>query len=102
MSEPKVKIGNTGGLYIHAMCFEKAGDENIGHSHDYDHHNLVTRGRVRVEVEGRTTEIGEFELVFVKRGLSHKFTALEDNTIAVCLSILKSEDDSGDILGIVP
>ena len=53
MSEPKVKIGNTGGLYIHAMCFEKAGDENIGHSHDYDHHNLVTRGRVRVEVEGR-------------------------------------------------
>ena len=100
MSEPKVKIGNTGGLYIHAMCFEKAGDENIGHSHD--HHNLVTRGRVRVEVEGRTAEIGEFELVFVKRGLSHKFTALEDNTIAVCLSILKSEDDSGDILGIVP
>jgi len=102
MSEPKVKIGSTDGLYIHAMCFEKAGDENIGHSHDYDHHNLIARGRVKVEVEKRTTEIGEFELVFIKRGLVHKFTALEDNTIAVCLSKIKEEDEAGDILGIVP
>jgi quercetin dioxygenase-like cupin family protein len=102
MSEPRVKIGSTDGLYVYAMHFEKIGDENIGHSHDYDHHTLIARGRVRVDVEGRTTEVEEFELVFVKRGLVHKFTALEDNTVAVCLSILKKEDISEDILGIVP
>lgn len=97
MSVPKVRDVCTGGLAIHLMIFEKTGDVNIGHSHIYSHHSFVGRGRVLVESNGKSVEVGECELIFIPAGIVHVLTALEDNTSVMCLHAVK-DDEIGDII----
>lgn len=96
MTIPKVRDVCAGGLAIHLMLFEKAGDVNLGHSHTYSHHSFVGRGRVLVESNGKSVEVGECELIFIPAGIEHTLTALEDNTSVMCLHAVK-DDSLGDI-----
>jgi quercetin dioxygenase-like cupin family protein len=97
MNAPKVRDVCTGGLAIHLMIFEKSGDINIGHSHIYNHHSFVSRGRVLVESNGKTVEVGECELIFIPAGITHTLTALEDTTYVMCLHSV-GDENLGDII----
>ena len=78
-------------LWVRMMHFEKAGDCNEGHSHNYDHITLLSKGRVSVDVNGVLTEFTAPHMIFIAAGKHHYITALEDDVVASCLHALKPD-----------
>lgn len=73
---------------------EEACQENVGHTHNYDHVTMVIRGRVRVtyrymrdgqEVTGESREFGAGEDILIKADVMHTIKALEPNTVYKCV-----------------
>ena len=100
MSEPKVKIIAISNVFCRSMHFEKAGDVELGHCHTYDHGTLVSIGRLLVEMldeNEKTVSSKEFvgpSFVFISKFCKHRLTALEDNTVAVCIHAMRDIDQN--------
>lgn len=97
MALPENRFTCVSNLWLRQMYFEKAGDANEGHTHNYDHMTLLAHGSVRVHVEGKTTDFKAPQMVFIQRGKSHYIEALEDGTVAYCVHALR-DNETGDIL----
>ena len=103
------------------MHFQKAGDVEHGHAHDFDHGTLVSSGSILVEtldfatrapISQKTVEAPNF--VFIERDKLHRLTALVDNTVCACIHALRTNDKelldpdffveqlTGDGQGIIP
>jgi quercetin dioxygenase-like cupin family protein len=92
MSYPDTRITAAGNLWIRQMYFEKAGDANEGHVHNYDHLTLLAHGSIKVHVDGNSTEFKAPQMVFIKAGKSHHIEALEEGTVAYCVHALRDKD----------
>ena len=92
MSYPSTKITAAGNLWLRQMVFEKAGDANEGHVHNYDHVTLLAHGSVRVHVNGNATDFKAPQMIFITKGKNHFIEALEDGTIAYCVHALRDKD----------
>lgn len=85
-------------VYIKQMIFAKTGDIKEGHKHVFDHQTLLAKGSLKAEVGGKVSYFTAPQIIFIKAGLEHKFTATEDNTIAYCVHALRDGDQVGDII----
>lgn len=94
----KSNITCVSALFIRQMHFEEVGDVMEGHSHTYDHQTLLGHGSIRAEVEGRVVDFKAPQVIFVRAGKAHKFTALEPNTVAYCIHPLRDGDSVEDII----
>jgi len=87
-------MGYFGNIWVKSHTLKKKGQTNGGgHSHHFDHVTLLIKGSVSVSVEGGPEK--EFHaptFVIVKKEKSHKFTALEDDTIYYCVFALRDID----------
>ena len=97
MSEPQVKIGCVANLYSRMMRFEKAGDVEFGHTHQFDHLTLLAKGKLMVTVEGVATEFTAPHMIYIHKDKVHELEALTDETVAYCIHALRDKD-SGEIL----
>ena len=88
----QTKISCVGSLFVKQMHFPQAGDVMEGHIHTYDHQTLLAYGSVEAEVEGNKTTFRAPQIIFIKAGKSHKFTALEDGTVAYCVHPLRDKE----------
>lgn len=98
MSDPEIKIGCVANLYSRMMHFRKAGDVEVGHTHQFDHLTLLAKGRVRVTVEGKTSDFTAPTMIYIKANAVHELEALTDETVAYCIHALRSGDGVDDIL----
>lgn len=98
MDHPKIKIGCVANLYSRMMNFEKAGDIEIGHKHQFDHLTLLASGTLKVTVEGISTEFKAPHMIYIHKDKIHELVALEDNTVAYCIHALRDGDGVGDII----
>lgn len=98
MNYPDTKMICVSNLWVRMMYFEKAGDKNEGHVHNFDHITLLSKGKVKVHVEGETTEFAAPHLIYIAKGKSHYIEALEDGTIASCLHALRTGEREEDII----
>lgn len=96
MREDKISCVN--GMFIKQMHFKYAGDAMEGHAHVYDHQTLLAHGSVEAEVNGTKTVFVAPQIIFIKAGKIHKFTALENNTVAYCIHPLEKDDDKENIV----
>lgn len=96
MSEPEIRIGYVANLYSRMMAFKKAGDVEHGHAHQFDHLTLLASGALRVTVEGKTTDFVAPHMLYIHKDKMHELVALEDNTVAYCIHVLRTND--GDII----
>ena len=103
MSAPKIKIMCVSNVYSRLMHFERKGDIEYGHKHDFDHGTLVSSGSILVEIADAVTkqtvtkkEVQAPNFIFIEKNKYHKLTALEDNTVCACIHALKTND--GDLL----
>lgn len=94
------KISCVNGLFLKQMHFKNVGDEMEGHAHVYDHQTLLACGSLEAEVNGTKTTFTAPQVIFIKAGVVHKFTAKEPNTVAYCIHPLEPEDDKEDIVDI--
>jgi quercetin dioxygenase-like cupin family protein len=92
MGYPDTKITAAGNLWVRQMHFNKAGDKNEGHEHNYDHLTLLAHGSVRVHVDEHTTDFKAPQMIFIKAGKRHFIESLEDGVIAYCVHALRNKD----------
>ena len=96
---PEIKIMAVSNVYCRMMKFKQVGDYEMGHYHDYDHGTLLSKGSLQVEMfdqEGNPTGTKIFQaptFMFIEKFKVHKLTALEEDTIAVCIHALRSIDE---------
>lgn len=73
-------------IFIKQIPLLKAGWTVIQHVHEYDHLTLVASGRVRAWVgKDDYQDYMAPAVVFVKKGETHRFTALADGTVLYCV-----------------
>lgn len=97
---PEVKILAVSNVYCRMMNFKNAGDQELGHYHEYDHGTLLAKGRLlvqKIDEQGNITSSKEFKaptFIFIAKDTKHILTALEDETIASCIHALRTIDDT--------
>lgn len=97
MSGPVVSIGMVANLYSRMMLFEKTGDTEIGHTHQFDHLTLLAKGKLKVTVDGAVSEFTAPHMIYIHKDKVHELEALTDNTVAYCIHALHDKD-TGEIL----
>jgi quercetin dioxygenase-like cupin family protein len=98
MSNPVIGIGCVANLFSRQMHFEKAGDIEYGHKHQFDHLTLLASGALRVTVEGNVTDFKAPHMIYIHKDKHHELVALEDNTVAYCIHALRDGNEVDDIL----
>lgn len=102
MNNPKVKMIAVSNIFCRMMHFEKSGDVEVGHFHNYDHGTLVSSGEVFVEIlddNDNTLASRVFTapgLIFIAKDKRHRLTATKDDTVVACLHAIRDSD--GNIL----
>jgi quercetin dioxygenase-like cupin family protein len=82
----QVKFAQADGVFFKQMSFNKGGFSG-GHSHDFHHITLLAQGSLRVVVDdGVAKDFKAPQLIFIAAGKVHDLIALEDNTVAYCIS----------------
>lgn len=92
MSTPIVHIGCVANLFSRMMRFEKAGDLEVGHTHQFDHLTLLAKGRLKVTVEGVSTEFTAPHMIYIQKDKVHELEALTDETVAYCIHALRDKE----------
>lgn len=89
---PEIKIGCVANLYSRMMHFAKAGDIEIGHTHQFDHLTLLAKGKLKVTVEGIATEFTAPHMIYIHKDKVHELEALTDETVAYCIHALRDKE----------
>jgi len=97
MSQPAVHLGCVANLFSRMMHFAKAGDIEMGHTHQFDHLTLLAKGKLKVTVEGTASEFTAPHMIYIHKDKRHELQALTDDTVAYCIHALRDKD-TGDIL----
>jgi len=98
MNAPDSHMACVSNLWVRMMHFKKAGDQNEGHEHNFDHITLLSKGSVEVDVEGQKTVFKAPHMIYITAGKRHFLKALEDDTVASCLHALRTGEREEDIL----
>lgn len=95
MNNPKIRIMCVSNVFSRMMYFEKTGDIEEGHRHTFDHATLLSSGKLKVElldeennVKGEKVFVAP-DFIFIGKDDIHRLTALEDETIAVCIHAMR-------------
>jgi quercetin dioxygenase-like cupin family protein len=97
MNQPTVHLGCVANLFSRMMHFAKAGDIEMGHTHQFDHLTLLAKGKLKVTVEGTASEFTAPHMIYIHKDKRHELQALTDETVAYCIHALRDKD-TGDIL----
>lgn len=80
------EMGFFGGIWVRKLFFPTTEAHNKGHSHDFDHVTLLARGSLRVEVDGKTSQLFTAPtFVVIRKNTVHNLLPQEPNTLAFCL-----------------
>lgn len=97
MNQPLIQIGCVANLFSRMMYFHKAGDIEIGHTHQFDHLTLLAKGKLKVTVDGVATEFTAPHMIYIRKDKVHELVALADETLAYCIHALRDKENN-DIL----
>lgn len=97
MNQPLVYIGCVANLFSRMMHFKNAGDIEIGHTHQFDHLTLLAKGKLKVTVEGVSSEFTAPHMIYIHKDKIHELEALTDETVAYCIHALRDKENN-DIL----
>lgn len=92
MSTPVVTLGCVANLFSRMMRFRKAGDIEVGHTHQFDHLTLLAKGKLKVTVDGVASEFSAPYMIYIHKDRVHELVALEDDTVAYCIHALRDKD----------
>lgn len=99
VQKPDIKILSVSNVYCRMMIFKRAGDQELGHYHSYDHGTFLSTGKIKVEMFDKQNNFVSEKVyegptfIFIKKDFTHTLTALEDNTTAICIHALRTIDE---------
>lgn len=97
--QPLIKVMAVSNVYSRMMLFRKEGDIECGHKHTYDHTTIVSKGSVLIEIhddKGNLEASKIFKaptMVYINKDKEHTLTALEDDTLCICVHALRLVDE---------
>jgi len=94
MRPPVVQLGCVANLFSRMMRFKQAGDVEIGHTHHFDHLTLLATGKLKVTVEGVSTDFTAPHMIYIRKDKVHELEALADETVAYCIHALRDRDNN--------
>ena len=101
MSSPEIKMMAISNVFSRVMHFKNAGDVEAGHRHFFDHGTLVSSGSAQFEIlDGYGGNVVSSKVIsapnfaFIAKETYHRITALEDNTVCVCIHALREADET--------
>jgi quercetin dioxygenase-like cupin family protein len=94
MNQPIIYIGCIANLFSRMMHFAKAGDVEIGHTHQFDHLTLLAKGKLKVTVEGLSTDFTAPHMIYIHKDKVHELEALTDETVAYCIHALRDKENN--------
>jgi hypothetical protein len=81
-----VDHGFYGNMFWREHYFYKKGDKHKGHTHILDHVTVIMKGSVEVKVGDKDPYVVSAPSILeIPREVFHEFTALEDETIYMCI-----------------
>jgi hypothetical protein len=95
---PEIAVSCVSSVYVRQMHFKKAGDIEQGHSHQFDHQTLLSRGSVKITLEGVENIYHAPHIIFIRKDHRHELVALEDDTLCYCIHALRDGNDVCDII----
>lgn len=98
MNAPTANIGVVANVFVRQMHFKHEGDTELGHRHSYDHLTLLAKGKLRVSVNGKSTEYTAPTMIYIRAEFNHELTALTPDTVAYCVHGLRGSDVSEDLV----
>jgi len=98
MNSPLINLGCVANLFSRQMHFEKIGDTEIGHTHQFDHLTLLAAGKLEVTVNGIASTYTAPHQIYIRADMVHELVALEDNTVAYCIHALRDGSGVNDII----
>ena len=84
-------------VFVKMMHMPKSGDTIDGHAHTFDHITLLSSGSVLMEHDNGSKTFKAPILIVTPKGITHKFTALEDNVLICCVHAIRDGDGVDDI-----
>ena len=97
MSAPVVHLGCVANLFSRMMRFEKTGDIEVVHTHQFDHLTLLAKGKLKITVDGVASEFTAPHMIYIHKDKVHELEALVDETVAYCIHALRDKE-TNDIL----
>jgi quercetin dioxygenase-like cupin family protein len=86
-------LGFFGNIYVRHLAFEQAGIVMDGHSHQFDHVTLVSRGAVEVVCLGKDPRrYTAPAFIQIPAGVTHMITAIADDTECWCIFAVRDLD----------
>lgn len=84
-------------VFVKMMQMLKSGDTIKGHAHVFDHITLLSSGSVLMEHDKGSNTFKAPQLIVTPKGITHKFTALEDNVLICCVHAIRDGDGVDDV-----
>lgn len=94
MSGPLIHLGCVANLFSRMMHFEKAGDTEIGHKHQFDHLTLLAKGKLKVTVDGIVSDFTAPYMIYIHKDKVHELESLTDETVAYCIHALRDKENN--------
>lgn len=94
MNTPEIAIGCVANLWSRQMHFNKIGDTEIGHTHQFDHLTLLAKGKLKITVNNQVSHFSSPQMIYIHKDQVHELEALEDDTIVYCIHALRTKDQS--------
>jgi len=98
MPSPEIALSCVSSVYVRQMHFKNAGDIEQGHSHQFDHQTLLSKGSIKITLEGVENTYIAPHIIFIRKDHRHELVALEDDTVVYCIHALRNGDDVCDII----
>lgn len=92
------RISIVDNVFVRMMKFRDVGDCMDGHAHAFDHITLLSTGSVKMEHTNGVQEFTAPHLIVTPKGIHHKFTALEPNTVICCIHAIRDGDGLDDVI----
>jgi hypothetical protein len=95
MADPKIITGKVANVVTQMFVFEKAGDSKTEYFSDAQV-MLLSSGSLKVTVNSKETTFVAPHFIYIDAQMGPQFSALEDNTVACCIYVVR--DASGNVI----
>ena len=84
-------------VFVKMMHLLNSGDTVEGHAHTFNHITLLSSGSVLMEHDNGSNTFKAPQIIVTPKGITHKFTALEGNTLICCVHAIRDGDGEDDV-----
>ena len=97
MSSPFTDIKLVDNVFVKLYYFINTGDTVTTHAHVFDHITLLATGKVLMQHDNGEQEFVAPYLIVTPKNVTHKFTALEPNTMYCCIHAIREGSEVDNV-----